>query len=370
MTNNVVLNGGNDKMSQQLYSISDDYYFLDSAMSIALVPIKDFDINEKYIIDGNIYIYPKHTLDTSIIQGNKFDFSFEELKDAFYDATIITFPISFSQRIILGSLFPSVKDELIKKATSQAEEIVNIFRYIYSNFDKVSNLPQRAGYIKENICGFLLYSCTMNSSTFISGKNYVSSQTIGNGLKVDLTLMRQPIDQLFFALYKNNTTVSNILKHALRLYSDILYLPTATNKYIQAMTLIDYLGNPFEYQKMQKNKAQIVPFSADSFSQYNKICERFKYLTSKKDENGNEIGLRTNIIHNGKNIESLIFEGYKIDLILRELQLYICNFINGILIYSNENDWTYIESKIEKNAIIFKLYPQAIMANLNLILLL
>ena len=114
------------------------------------------------------------------------------------------------------------------------------------------------------------------------------------------------------------------------------------------MTLIDYLGNPFEYQKMQKNKAQIAPFSADSFSQYNKICERFKYLTSKKDENGKEIGLRTNIIHNGKTIESLITEGYKIDLILRELQLYICNFINGILIYSNQNDWAYIESKIEE----------------------
>ena len=348
MIKNVVLNGGKGNMNQQLYSISDDYNFLDTTMSIALVPVKDFDISEKYIIDGNIFIYPKHSLDTSIIQGCKFDFTFEELKDTFYDATIIAFPIFFSQRLILGSLFPTTKDELIKKATSQAEDIINVFRYIYSNFDKVSNLPQRAGYIKENLCGFLLYSCTMQSSTFISGKNYVSSQTIGNGLNINLQLMKPAIEQIFSSLYKNDTTISSIIKHALRLYSDILYLPTATNKYIQAMTLIDYLGNPFEYQKMQKNKAQIAPFSADSFSQYNKICERFKFLTSKKDENGKEIGLRTNIIHNGKTIESLITEGYKIDLILRELQLYICNFINGILIYSNQNDWAYIESKIEE----------------------
>lgn len=33
---------------------------------------------------------------------------------------------------------------------------------------------------------------------------------------------------------------------------------------------------------------------------------------------------------------------------MRELQLYICNFINGILDYCPQNDWTYIETKIEE----------------------
>ncbi|MCI8409698.1 MAG: hypothetical protein HFJ09_10605 [Lachnospiraceae bacterium] len=335
-------------MEQSLYSIASDYSFLDSNMAVALVPIKDFTISEKYIIDGNINIYPKHTLDTSVIQGSIYDFSFQEIKDIFYDATIIAFPIVPPQIIITGSLLPSVKDELIKKALNQAEEIINVFRYIYSNFDKVSNLPQRAGYIKGNLCGFLLFSIAMQAATFISVKNYVTSQTIGNSLNVNVSLMKPSIDYIFSSLYKNNTVISNIIKHALRLYSDILYLPTVTNKFMQAMTLVDYLGNPFEYQKMQKNKAQIAPFSADSFSQYNFICERFKYLTSKKDEHGKEIGLRTNIIHNGQSLESLIFEGYKIDLVLRELQLYICNFINGILDYCPQNDWSYIETKIEE----------------------
>lgn len=48
-------------MNQQLYSISDDYNFLDTTMSIALVPVKDFDISEKYIIDGNI-LFIQNTL--------------------------------------------------------------------------------------------------------------------------------------------------------------------------------------------------------------------------------------------------------------------------------------------------------------------
>lgn len=335
-------------MKQSLYSIANDYNYLNSDMAVALVPVKDFNIDKKYVIEGNITIYPKYSLDTSIIQGSICDFSFRGIKEIFYDATIIAFPITPPQIIITGSLMPSVKDKLIKKVLNQAEEIINVFRYIYSNLDKVSNLPQRAGYIKGNLCGFLLFSIMMQGSTFISGKNYISSQTIGNSLNVNVTFMKPSIDDMFFALYRNDTIISNIIKHALRLYSDILYLPTATDKFIQAMTLVDYLGNPFEYQKMQKNKTKIAPFSADSYSQYNFICERFKYLTSKKDEQGKEIGLRTNIIHNGKSLESLIFEGYKIDMVLRELQLYICNFINGILEYSSQNEWSYIEEKIEE----------------------
>lgn len=170
-------------MEQSLYSIARDYSFLDSTKAVAIVPIKDFNISEKYVIGGNINIYPKHTLDTSVIQGSIYDFSFQEIKDIFYDATIIAFPIIPPQIIITGSLFPSVKDELMKKALNQAEEIINVFRYIYSNFDKVSNLPQHAGYIKGNLCGFLLFSIAMQAATFISGKNYVTSQTIGNSLK-------------------------------------------------------------------------------------------------------------------------------------------------------------------------------------------
>lgn len=165
-------------MEQSLYSIASDYSFLDSTMAVAMVPIKDFNISEKYVIDDNINIYPKHTLDTSVIQGSIYDFSFQEIKDIFYDATIIAFPIIPPQKIITGSLFTNVKDELMKKALYQAEEIINVFRYIYSNFDKVSNLPQRAGYIKGNLCGFLLFSIAMQAATFISGKTMLPAKQL------------------------------------------------------------------------------------------------------------------------------------------------------------------------------------------------
>ena len=53
-------------------------------------------------------------------------------------------------------------------------------------------------------------------------------------------------------------------------------------------------------------------------------------------------------MHNGKSLEDLLFEGYKVNLVLRELQLYICNFINGILDFTDQNDWSCIEIKIQE----------------------
>ena len=90
-------------MEQSLYSIASDYSFLDSTMAVAMVPIKDFNISEKCVIDDNINIYPKHTLDTSVIQGSIYDFSFQEIKDIFYDATIIAFPIILFLSFITAS---------------------------------------------------------------------------------------------------------------------------------------------------------------------------------------------------------------------------------------------------------------------------
>lgn len=328
--------------------IKDEFGWLEANRAVALVPVKNLEIDEVYRVDRKIAIYPKGVLDENSIIGSVFDFDFQAKKENFFDSAIIAFPINPPRVLMIGALMPSIKDELIKRTINEAEEFLNIFRYIYSNIDKVSNLPQRAGHVEGIECGFLLYMCAMQSSTYISGKNYVAYQTIGNSLEINVKHMRAMINMLCKAVYCNDTIVSNVIKHALRLYSDILYLPSATNKFVQAMTLIDYLGNPFEYQKMQTNKAKIAPFSADSHFEYNRICERFKDLTSKKDEGGKEIGLRTNIIHNGKSIESLIFEGYKIDMILREIQLYACNYINSILDYCDKDDWSIVEKAIEK----------------------
>lgn len=45
-----------------LYSIVNDYSHLEPHMNVALVPVKDLNVSEKYSIAGNITVYPKNSL--------------------------------------------------------------------------------------------------------------------------------------------------------------------------------------------------------------------------------------------------------------------------------------------------------------------
>lgn len=328
------------------YSICEDYKKIDTQKAVAIVPIKGFNISEKYTIN-DIKIYPVGTVDREGLKEGQFNFDFEKISDDFYQSTLVTFPITYTRINMMGSLMPSEKDRVIKKVFGIAEDIMNVFRYIYSNFDKVSNLPQRAGYINDIISGLLLYYPYMKKSDYIEEKYYVLNVSLSKGLEVDMNNIKKELNKYSCVLKSESGEVGNILRHAFRIYSDILYMPSVTNKFMQAMSLIEYLANPFEYEQMKKVKTKIVPFSADSKKKYHEICERFKYLTSLKDEKGIEIGLRTSIVHNGKNLEELLDKGYKVDLLLRELQEYICNFINNIISYY-EKDWSFVEQKIEE----------------------
>lgn len=329
-----------------MYSIYDDYKDLDINIALAIVPVKGFNISKKYKIE-NINIYPKKTIGSNELRGFHFDFSFEEISEEFYDSTLLVFPIEYKRKNIMGSLMPSEKDKLIKNVLGLSEDIMNVFRYISSNFDKVSNLPQRAGYIRDIISGFLIYYRNIKSSDYISDKYYSINKSIGRNLQINVDEVKESLDKYCVILRQDSGEIGNILKQALRLYSDILYMSTSTNKFMQGMSLIEYLANPFEYEKMKKVKTKIIPFSVDSKKQYNIICERFKQLTSLEDENNKQIGFRTLIIHNGRTLESIFDEGYKVDLLLRELQTYICNFINALMPYYNE-DWEFAKKIIEE----------------------
>ena len=54
-----------------LYSIVNDYSHLEPHMNVALVPVKDLNVSEKYSIAGNITVYPRNSLNTEALQGRR-----------------------------------------------------------------------------------------------------------------------------------------------------------------------------------------------------------------------------------------------------------------------------------------------------------
>lgn len=329
-----------------MYSIYSDYQKQEENRPIALVPIKSFNISKKFVI-GDIIIYPKGEIDVEEIGKCCFDFTFEEIKELFYDSVIMAIPIDYAQFSFRMSLPPSQKTKFINTVLETAEDVMNVLRFIFCNWDKTSNLPQRAGYIHNMVSGFLVYFLTSDTYSYIFDKYVTQNYSLTNELYIDVDNSIENLNKYSLALTNSSYEVASIIKHAFRMYSNILYMPTSTNKFMQAMSMIEYLANPFEYVKMQDVKTKIIPFSVDSRKKYHEVCERFKELTSLKNENNEQIGLRTCIVHNGKNLEQLISESYQIDMLLRELQMYVCNFINHIIIYTEYN-WDKVVESIEE----------------------
>ncbi|VIF60129.1 Uncharacterised protein [Clostridioides difficile] len=329
-----------------LYSIYLDYQNLEANKAIALVPIKSFNISKKIVI-GDITIYPKGKINVEEIGKCCFDFTFEEIKTLFYDSVIMAIPTYYAKPLFGISLLPNEKTKFINTVLETAEDVMNVMRFIFCNWDKNSNLPQRAGYIHNMISGFLLYFPTSDVYSYIFDKYVTQNYSLTNELYIDVDISIENLNKYSLVLINESYEVASIIKHAFRIYSNILYMPTSTNKFMQAMSMIEYLANPFEYVKMQDVKTKIIPFSVDSKKKYHEICERFKQLTSLKNEHNEQIGLRTCIVHNGKNLDQLISESYKIDMLLRELQMYVCNFINHIIIYTKYN-WDKVVKSIEE----------------------
>ena len=83
------------------YSIYEDYKNIEIERAIAIVPIKGFNISEKYTI-SNINIYPKGTVNREELKEGQYNFEFEKISDDFYESTLITFPITYIRKNMMG----------------------------------------------------------------------------------------------------------------------------------------------------------------------------------------------------------------------------------------------------------------------------
>lgn len=326
--------------SEKMYSIKKDY---SGEKSLIIIPVGKFNISNRYQIE-DITIYPIGTVNTEEFFETKVDFDFAEVKEDFLNSAFIVFPIIIQKEHPFGNFTVEQKNQLLNSNFSKAEEVLNIFKYIYCNLDKSSLLTQKAGYINNIYSGALIYYPHLGMSDYLREKYKVNNEFIGKGLIVELKEIKEILDKHTVILDRSCGEVGNIIKHALQLYANIVEASSNTNKYVQALSLIEYLTNPFEFEKMKKLKGHVIAFSVDNKKSYHELSERFKFLTGLKDEQGIEIGLRTNIVHNGKLLEQMLDKPHEPEFIIKELQYYICNYLE-VCFESYKESW---EKFIEK----------------------
>ncbi len=119
-----------------------------------------------------------------------------------------------------------------------------------------------------------------HESYIIAGSGITHTIIAGLGLEINSILMCQEIGE---------GKTANVARHVLRLFTNVLEANTETSKFIQCLSLLEFIAFPDDFQKIQKVKTEIAAHVAATKSEYYQICKEFKNFTSLMD-NSRDVG--------------------------------------------------------------------------------
>tara|TARA_R100000935_G_scaffold39809_1_gene61315 strand:+ start:3334 stop:4416 length:1083 start_codon:yes stop_codon:yes gene_type:complete len=252
--------------------------------------------------------------------------------DDIFQGGVLAFPIDMEWEALLGPESHEAHLCLIATAAAHAEEWLSLVRLYYCRIDLPETLPEHAGLLEnKQFSAALFYTIQDNESYIIAGDCIRQRFVTGLGLEVrDVSVRTSPPGEVF-----------NLANHALRMHTQALEAANDTSKFIILMNLLEFLAHPSDYMNMVKVKGKIARHVARTRVEYDEIIEDFKFLTSLKDDNGKNVGLRENIIHNGRRLEDLLSQPQCKEVLIR-MERYASIVIKDFLRLSDQT-WAEVE---------------------------
>lgn len=329
---------------------------------IVVLPISRLHVDKTIFLPSGVLIYPKgilnfdkYKLDDNSIFDNYNTETYEDedfvklqsflsgitIKDC-EEETFIVLPISFEWESIYKCTH-SYHMNFIRTLSEIIDEAgLKYLKYKNSNLDYnlESSLPSYAGQLSSN---FIMSSCLLingktNELRILGGNAYSHHFTYGVGLK---------IDQPEFINFPKNGEVGKVASHALTLYIQMIQTQSTNSRYVQALSLLEYLAYPKEFRVFKDVKKIIAKYVAKDIVERDYLYERFLELTGKKNKvTKEELGLRTLIVHIGGNIESLLSLEDR-EKVFIELDSYIRYIIDFMIKYSDMDYDDYFTNKVK-----------------------
>ncbi|HAP41472.1 MAG TPA: hypothetical protein DCQ94_17200 [Nitrospira sp.] len=206
--------------------------------------------------------------------------------------------------------------------------------YRLCDFYPVDSLPGRIGSLDTHpmFSAVLLYDPQSKRSQIVSGSVFSHMVVRGIGL------LLHPLDA---GEFPTDGEVGRIAKHALTLYRSILESSSHTSRFVQAMSLLEFLAFPDDYRPFKEVKKIVASHAARSEYEYRTIIDRFLDLTGKKDPVTNEfLGFRTRIVHMGQRIEEIVPREIDRKTLFAEIYGYIRAMMDHMIAHS---DLTFVE---------------------------
>jgi len=248
---------------------------------------------------------------------------------------LIVFPIRTSWSIFVNCGHTEHMEFIRTLSEYVDRSCLNFIRYKQCPIEPIDSLPGRAGMVNSNsmMSGALLYNYSLKESRIIGGAAFTHTITRGVGL---------PLDSINFNLFPKDGEVGNIVNHALSLYTELLEANSATSRFVQALSLLEFLAFPDEYKNFQDVKKIVARYIAKNKSEYETLLDRFFEMTGKKDDTNKMIGYRTRIVHMGESIENIFQSSNERKSLFLELQSYIKAVIDHMIEHSDKSWVEYL----------------------------
>lgn len=253
----------------------------------------------------------------------------------FFGSALLALPVKLDWDAFLNPASHEAHLDMLASAMANAEATMDLVRFEHCNPWTPQKLPGRAGLLQgSSFCTGLFYAPEDHESYIIGGQILTHQVIAGVGLDLTGPVMVQSL---------GDGEVGSIAAHALRMYSEALEAGNETSRFVQMMSLIEFLAAPDEYLPMKKVKRLIARQISRDRADYDKILQDFLYLTSEGGSaKGPKQGLRHNIIHCGKRLEDLADKIERV-AIFKRLAHYAGASIHVLRRHSDE-DWDAIEA--------------------------
>ena len=256
---------------------------------------------------------------------------------------LIVFPIRTSWSVFIHCGHTDHLEFIRTLSEYVDKSCLNFIRYMQCSIEPIDSIPGRAGMANSNnmMSGALLYNHFLKESRIIGGAAFTHTITRGVGL---------PLDSINFNLFPKDGEVGNIVNHALSLYTELLEANSATSRFVQALSLLEFLAFPDEYKNFQDVKKIIARYIAKNRSEYKTLLDRFFEMTGKKDDANKMIGYRTKIVHMGESIENIFQSSNERKSLFLELQSYIKAVIDHMIEHSDKSWVEYLNIREQLRA--------------------
>ena len=233
---------------------------------------------------------------------------------------------------------------LLSQLAGLSERSFDLLRLNFCRLDLPDTLPGQIG-VWDNSTSFIgavIYFPDEGVWCEIAGAaaSYASIVS-GIGLDLDGCDVKLPPSEL-------DGEVGAIAAHALTLLSDAMHARNDTTKFVRCMTLLEFLGSPDEYRKWQKLKGEIACHRAHDKGGYLSMLDELRTFTSFENENKEQMGYRTLVVHHGKFIEDILPTRTERQALFRELQTYCHAVIDDMIDHASMTWADFVEFRMQK----------------------